>query len=154
MAVNVFFLALMPISHAISWWAVLTHRHDASNFYTAVACIAAFYCAWALYKVIVLGDKNEKGQWTMGLLSATATYGRDYPYAIAGCTVLVIINFAVVVPFFLNRGVAGIVKLVHKEVTSLTMTWGYVFLTYLLANLVLWSFILITILDFNAAPTM
>jgi hypothetical protein len=148
MAVNVFFLALMPLSHAISWWAVLTHRGDASGFYTAVASVAAFYCAWALYKVIVQGDKNEKGQFSMGLLTVTATLGQGYPYMIAACVALVIFNFAIVIPFFVNRGVAGIVNLVHKDVNSLTMTWGYVFLGYLLGNIVLWVFTLKTILGF------
>jgi hypothetical protein len=148
MAVNIFFLALMPISHAISWWAVLTHKGDAASFYRAVASVAAFYCAWALYKVIVQRDKNEKGQFSMGLLALTATFGRAYPYAIAASVGLVIINFAIVIPFFVNRGVAGIVKLVHKHVNNLTMTWGYVFLTYLLANIVLWSFTLKTVLGF------
>ena len=141
MAVNLFFLALMPISHAVAWWMVLQAKdaEDPGHFYKAVASIATFYCAWALYKVVLAGDKKEKGHISMGLLAAPATFLQNYPYVVVAANVLVILNFAVVIPFFVNRGVAGIAKMVHKEVTPLTMAWGYVFLTYLLGNIVLWS---------------
>ena len=157
MAVNLFFLALMPISHAVSWWLVLRaeqkrtdddNQPDTQYFYFTVASIAAFYCAWALYKVLVGGDKQEKGHISMGFLALSATFLQTYPYVILAANGLVIVNFAVVIPFFINRGVAGIVKMVHKEVNGLTMTWGYVFLTYLLCNIVLWCYTFKTILSF------
>lgn len=152
MAVSIFFTALMPISHAAAWWMVLQTKNteDAAEFYKTVASIAAFYCAWALYKVFGMGDKKEKGQFSMGLLAASAVFLQNFPYVVMAANVLVILNFAVVVPFFVNRGVAGIAKMVHKEVTTLTMTWGYVFLFYLLGNVALWSFVLRTLWDMNA----
>ena len=86
----------------------------------------------------------------MGLLAYTALYQREtHPYAVLGATGLVILNFAVVLPFFVNRGVTGIVKVVHKEVTPLTLVWGYIFLAYLLGNICLWVFVLITLIPYS-----
>jgi len=147
MAVKPIFMALMPISHAVAWYLILETKdsENVGDFYQAVAAIAAFYCAWALYKVKALGDKKEKGHLTMGFLAFSATMLRPFPYVIMFANVLVILNFAVVIPFFLNRGVEGIVKMVHKEVNGLTMAWGYIFLAYLICNVVLWSYIFLTL---------
>lgn len=156
MAVNKVFLALMPISHLTAWFLILKYKkhaeveHDPTNLYLAVAAISLFYYSWALYKVIFQGDTKEKGQISMGLLAYTALFQREtHPYAVLGAIGLVILNFAVVIPFFVNRGVKGIVKVLHKEVTSLTLAWGYVFLFYLLGNIGLWVFVLITLIPYS-----
>jgi len=145
MTVNPFFMALMPISHVASWWLVLRNNTDTNDLCAAVAKIAAFYCAWALYKVLGQGDKQEKGHFSMGLMALACTFGKSQPYILLMANALVIVNFAIVIPFFINRGVPGIVKMIHKEINTLTMTWGYTFLAYLVGNVVLWGYIFKTI---------
>ena len=149
MTVNLIAMALMPISHGAAWYLVVQNQDNPSRFYQSVAAIAAFYCAWALYKIFGQGDKKEKGYLSMGFLMTTSLLFNDFPYGVMGATVLVILNFAAILPFFANRGVSGIVKIVHKEVNPLTLTWGYIFLAYIVFNIVLWSYVLKVVLGFS-----
>lgn len=143
MTVNPIAMALMPISHAASWYILLQAQGNKASFYRAVAQVAAFYCAWALFKVKVQGDKKEMGHISMGLLATSSFLLVKFKYLVLAFTVMVILNFGVVIPYFANRGVTGIVKIVHKDqgVTALTMTWGYIFLLYLLGNIIMWGFV-------------
>ena len=145
----------MPLSHAASWYLLLEAQKSGSleRFHQTVAAVAAFYCIWALYKRYIDLSVKELGQYSMGMLSVSSmVFGNRIPYLVMVATIVVILNFAMVIPFFINRGVTGIVKLVHnKEVNTLTMTWGYVFLAYLLGNLVMWSWVLWSLYKFNGA---
>ena len=146
MAVNPFFLILMPVSHAASWYLLLQSADSAASFHKAVALVSAFYCVWALYKVHVEKNKKELGHMSMGILcAASVLLSERFPHLVMTATVLVIMNFAVIIPFFINRGVEGIVKMVHKEVNSLSLIWGYVFLMYILGNVVMWCYVLKTL---------
>ena len=152
MTVNLIALALMPISHATSWHLLLQTTDDSATFHQTVAMISAFYCAWALVKKYVQGDKKEMGHLSMGILcAASLLFAKKFTHLVMVADIMVIFNFAFVVPFFVNRGVTGIVKMVHKEVTTLTLVWGYTFLAYLLGNIVMWCFVLKTLVGFRWA---
>ena len=150
MAVNPFFMALMPISHIASWYLLLNSLETSEEFHMSVAMVAAFYCLWALYKVHVEKNKKELGHMSMGILTvACVILSKRFPHLVMTATIMVIVNFAVVLPFFANRGVEGVVKMVHKEVNSLSMMWGYIFFTYILSNVVMWCWVLKTLIVFR-----
>lgn len=150
MAVNVFFMALMPISHLASWYLLTESLSSAEEFHRAVAMVSAFYCLWALYKKYMEKNKKELGHMSMGILCASSILlSKRFPHLVMTATIMVILNFAVIIPFFINRGVEGLVKLVHKNVDSLSMVWGYVFLTYILSNTIMWCWVLKTLIGFR-----
>lgn len=66
MAVNVYLMALMPISQAISWYMILRHP-----LFQSVSFIAAFYCVWALYNNCI-ARSPDLGVISMGILAVTS----------------------------------------------------------------------------------
>jgi hypothetical protein len=134
MTANIFAIALMPISQAVSWYFVLKRP-----LYASVLKIASFYCAWALYIRIFVTSK-EMNQFPLGFL-AVGAYLERKNLAVAG-TIIELVIYVVV--FFLVFSLsASELALKHKkEDTPLAICWAYVFKLYSLSNICLWCLVL------------
>jgi hypothetical protein len=136
MGINLFLLALMPVSQSVAWYLVLT-----KPLYNSVSAITLFYCIWALYNRYLGGNPKELGQFSMGL-AAIATYLKHRPFSLAA-TGLVWFNFVGVSYLVLWLWDATqLAKTVKNDISSLAITWAYVFKVYFVSNIGLWSVVL------------
>jgi hypothetical protein len=136
-------MLLMPISNGVAWYWIYvgTPRGDqAYALLQTVWKIALFYMIWALYNKYLGGRPQELGHISTGLLALTAYLQKKY-LAMGACG-LVILNFALVIPVILSKGLGGMAMLIYKEKTALSMTWAYIFTAYILSNVLLWSYVL------------
>jgi hypothetical protein len=135
-------MLLMPVSNGVSWYIMhQSPRGDqAYALLQNVWKIALFYMVWALYNKYLNGRPQELGHISTGILALTAYLQKKY-LAMGACG-LVILNFAVVIPVIIDKGPAGMAKLIYKEKTALSMTWAYIFSAYILSNVVLWSYVM------------
>ncbi|KAG7359473.1 hypothetical protein IV203_034571 [Nitzschia inconspicua] len=147
-------MLLMPISNGVSWYLICKKSPGGDQAYALlqnVWKIALFYMVWALYNKYLNGRPQELGHISTGLLALTAYFQKKY-LAMGACG-LVVLNFAVVIPVIINKGPGGMAKLVYKEVTALSLTWAYIFIAYILSNVVLWSFVLYRLYQEVVVPT-
>lgn len=139
MSFNILFsMALMVASQVVSWGYVI--QSEGTSLYRAVWQLSLFYMAWALYKKIFLGDENELGHISFGLLAVAAYLERRW-FAVAAAVVLVA-NFllAVVIIFsFSPKSLAGMIK--HDD-SALGVIWAFIFDAYIFSSIGLWSFVL------------
>lgn len=142
MVVKILPWLLMPISNAASWYLVVSapRGDEGTALLQQVWKIATFYMLWALYNRYLGGRTQELGHVSMGLMALAAVLQKKYPSMVA-CG-LVILNFGVVVPLIISKGPTGLAKLLYKDTSPLTMVWAYTFITYILSNVCLWSYVL------------
>jgi hypothetical protein len=95
---------------------------------------------WALYNKYLGGRPQEMGHVSMGLMAVTSYLEKRY-LSMGACS-LVILNFAVVVPFLITKGPTGIAKIIYKDTSGITIAWAYTFIIYILSNVGLWSYVL------------
>jgi hypothetical protein len=139
MAVKIIPWLLMPISNVASWYLFVSAA-PGNALLQRVWKVAAFYTVWALYNRYLGGRAQELGHFSMGLMALAAFLNRKYP-SMAACG-LVILNFAVVIPIVLSNGPKGLAKLLYNDTSPLTMAWAYTFVSYLLSNVCLWSYLM------------
>jgi hypothetical protein len=147
---------LMPVSNAVSWYLVVMAAATptgSSNggagpattsligpLFQSVWKVATFYMIWALYNKYLGGRPQEMGHISMGLMALTAFFERRY-LSMGACG-LVILNFAVIIPFVISKGPTGLAKAVYNDTSTITMSWAYTFILYTLSNLGLWSYVM------------
>lgn len=157
MAINVFTMALMPISQAAAWYLVAIYNGGTSSitgtsnidqqqqlitkFFPSICSISFFYCCWALYNKYLGGNARELGQYSMGLL-AIATYLQNFIGSVVA-TCLVLFNFFLPAYFILIKWNAEqLARNVKNDTSSLAITWAITFKLYFISNICLWSFVL------------
>lgn len=136
MAVNTFTMALMPISQAASWYAVLRKPLFPSLFF-----IALFYCLWAVYNKYFGGSPQELGHISMGILALTAFFRHRKSTMVAVCIVL--LNF--LLPAYLILIAWGPHKLaiqVKDDASAKGLLWAIIFKLYFVSHIGLWIFVL------------
>jgi hypothetical protein len=146
-------MLLMPISNGIAWYWILFQTPRGDQAYALlqnVWKIALFYMIWALYNRYLAGRTHELGHISTGLLALTAFLQKKY-LAMGACG-LVTLNFAIVIPIIISNGPGGLAMLFHKEKTALSMTWAYIFIAYILSNVVLWSYVLYRLYEEVVVP--
>ena len=133
--------SLMPISQTAAWFALITSGNNAANptnkLYTTLAVTSSFYCGWALYKVLIQGDENELGQYSMGL-TAVATFCQS-KYASLGGLGLVVANFALAIYLVMGMSAAKLAEVVKQTNSTEGIIWAWIFKAYLLSSFVFWS---------------
>lgn len=139
-------LVLMVLSNAASWHMVTKSASEISSLQSSVWKIALFYTLWALFNKYLGGRPQELGHVSFGLLmlSCLVSTTKTKAHLLLSCG-LVVLNFAVVLPLIAqSKGPAGFAKAVWKGDTStLAVVWGYVFSSYILSNIGLWSYVLV-----------
>jgi hypothetical protein len=143
-SVSIIGMALMPLSQSLAWyllWQATGHHRTTSTLllYSNVAKIAAFYCAWALYNIVIAKQK-DLGLFTMGLL-AVAAYLEHRVASMVG-TLLVLANFGFAAYFVLAWSPNKLAKIVKKTDTPLAIVWAYVFKCYFVVSILFWSVVL------------
>lgn len=140
MAINVYLMALMPISQSVAWYGFLTSKSSVS-LYRMVYVVTSFYCAWALYNRYFAGVTKELGQYTMGLLAICTYFQKYIPSVLA--TTLVLSNFLLPSYFILIQwSPTELARNVKNDTSSLAVTWAIVFKLYFCSNILLWSLVL------------
>ncbi|KAL7557059.1 hypothetical protein ACA910_009895 [Epithemia clementina (nom. ined.)] len=143
MSINTVAMSLMPISQTAAWYALIT-SDNATNptgaLYMTLGWTSSFYCGWALYKVLVEGDKKELGQYSMGL-TALATFCQS-KYASIGALGLVLVNFCYPIYLVMGMSASELAKLVKKTDSKKAIVWAWTFKGYLVSNLIFWGFAL------------
>jgi hypothetical protein len=152
-------MLLMPFSNGVSWYFILNSISNFNSLRSIVCKISLFYTLWALYNKYLGGKPQELGHVSFGLLALICSpycYLDDFFYSsqskikipfFISCG-LVVLNFAVVVPLIISmKGPTQFASKVMKEkdrnnISTLTRVWGYVFTTYIVSNIILWSFVL------------
>jgi hypothetical protein len=150
-------MLLMPFSNGVSWYFILNSISNFNSLRLIVCKISLFYTLWALYNKYLGGKPQELGHVSFGLLALICSpYLDDFFYSsqskikipfFISCG-LVVLNFAVVVPLIISmKGPTQFASKVMKEkdrnnISTLTRVWGYVFTTYIVSNIILWSFVL------------
>jgi len=137
MAVNVFTMALMPISQAICW--ICTLKAMSSNIYPLLRNMAAFYCLWALYNRFFVTPK-ELGQITTGFLAVSA-HLRSLRLTRIGLG-LVIINYIVPVAAVGLMSARDLAQLMKHDTETIDIVWAHLIKLYFVSNIVLWSYAL------------
>ena len=153
MAINIFTMALMPISQSAAWYLVTLYPYHTLNsstgtggsgapsFYNIVSTIACFYCVWALYNRYLGGNVRELGQYTMGILTICTYYHKYIPSIIATC--LVLSNFLLPSYFIVIKwNCTELARNVRNDTSSIAIVWAVIFKLYFISNILLWSFIL------------
>lgn len=134
-------IALMVLSQIAAWYAVIQSDHARNPtiaLYNVLGVTAAFYCAWALYKVFVEGNNDELGQYSMGLAALGNFFHSKYA-ALAGLA-LVIVNFALGIVLLVGMSAAKLAEVVKHTDSTAGIVWAWIFKTYLLSSLLFWSF--------------
>jgi hypothetical protein len=137
MVYNVVTTALMPISQALAWFFVMSPLF---SFYKSVTEIAAFYCAWAIYKRFILGDSGEFGYITMGLL-ALMSHLQHKKLSIAA-TALVLANFLVYAYGVFTMSAHDLAEAAQGSTSQSAIIWAYIFKAYFLSSICFWSTVL------------
>ena len=128
------FMALMPISQTAAWLSLMKFKLPLS---TVLPIFSLFYALWALKKVVVDGDRIERGHFTMGLtFVGSAFIGLE---SRAGRVVTMAGLFTVLASFV----IAGMKvlqwpasKLAH--VVKKTLLWAYIIKAYFISSLAFW----------------
>lgn len=145
MAINLFTMALMPISQSVAWYLVVTGSATVSTaslhtFYSVIRFIAGFYCAWALYNRYLGGNVRELGQYSMGILTICTHYHQYVPSVVA--TGLVLSNFLLPSYFILVKwNATELARNVKNDTSRVAVAWAVVFKVYFISNLCLWSYV-------------
>lgn len=140
MTVNLVTTCLMPLSQIAAWYAVIkseSARNRNNALYNTLGCTAAFYCAWALYNVYVLGGQDI-GQYTMGL-AAIGSFCHS-KYASLGGIGLVILNFFLVIYLVMFVGAATLAQEVKGTDSTAGIAWAWIFKAYVLSSTAFWIF--------------
>jgi hypothetical protein len=147
-------ILLMAASNAVSWHVVWAAAHKSSSASVAglrsvVWKVALFYMLWALYNKYLGGRPQELGHVSFGLLVASCLGTARFQPAwtriplVASC-LLVLLNFAVVLPFIAKMGgIRAMAKKIKRDPgvsPAMANFWGYSFVAYLVSNVVLWSY--------------
>ncbi|KAL7557060.1 hypothetical protein ACA910_009896 [Epithemia clementina (nom. ined.)] len=141
MSLNVISTSLMPISQIAAWFAVIkteSASNPTSALYNTLGVTATFYCVWALYKVFIEGNKNELGQYSMGL-AALGSFCHSKYGSLAGIGV-VIVNFLLALFLVLGMSAADLADLVKHTDSTAGIIWAWIFKVYLLSSTAFWVF--------------
>lgn len=133
--------SLMILSQISAWYAVVQSDHarnPTSALYNTLGVATAFYCAWALYKVLLEGNERELGQYSMGL-AALGNLCHSKHAALAGLA-LVIVNYVLAIVLLIGMSAVNLSELVKHTDSTTGIVWAWIFKAYLLSNLAFWSF--------------
>ena len=138
MSISIIKLTLMPLSQAVSWYAIFyPSMQRASAFYTVVSQISTFYCIWAVWNRLTDSPK-ELGYISMGCL-AVASYLQRRHLALAATT-LVLANFLFPAYYVLLQwSPSKLAQVVKKSDSDLAIFWAYVFKVYFVSCILFWS---------------
>ena len=138
MAISTIATALMPISQAVAWYAVLATKPLS---YPNVMYTALFYCLWALYNRYIAGVTQELGQYSMGFMTVAA-YFQNRPVSMIAATV-VLLNFLLPAYYILYKwGLKELAENVKNDTSRKGIIWAIVFKTYFVSQIGLWCTIL------------
>jgi hypothetical protein len=145
---TLFFISLMVASQAVSWTYVI--KSNGTALYRAVWQLSLFYVAWALYKKIFLGDENELGHISFGLL-ALATYLEKKWLSVAA-NLLLLANFSFALYIIWSFSPKELADMIKKDDTALGLVWGYTFDAYIISSSLLWAFVLSKLVKLTETP--
>jgi len=138
---------LMAVSNAVSWYLVLGQSSSSLSELRAVVWkIALFYALWALHNRYRAGRDKELGHYSFSLFTAACLESPADPFRntkiplILTC-LMVLINFAGVLPLIVSLGgIQTTAKKIHRSDSKMVVVWGYIFTTYIVSNIALWSY--------------
>mmetsp|Transcript_12259 Transcript_12259/g.16042 ORF Transcript_12259/g.16042 Transcript_12259/m.16042 type:complete len:152 (-) Transcript_12259:291-746(-) len=151
MSINPISTRLMPISQALSWYAIFNcQTKESPTLYNTLMIASSFYCLWALYKVFVEGNKQELGHYSMAMTALATTLKSKY--GTLGALSVVVINFVVPIIGFglLQMPAKKLAKAVKGTDSKEAIVWAFIFKGYMISSTLFWTFALYQVSQINA----